>query len=86
MQTWEEKIIERQQGRAEGERRKLIEQICKKLRKEKSPELIAEELEEELEEILRICDVANAYAPEYDCDEVYAAWSERFVENLSALS
>ena len=86
MQTWEEKIIERQQGRAEGERRKLIEMVCKKLRKNKNPETIAEELEEELDDILRICDVASAYAPEYDCDKVDAAWSERFTENLSPLS
>ena len=83
MQTWEERIIIRQFGRAEGEHRKLIEQVCKKLRKGKTPEIIAEELEEELEEIQCICDVASAYAPEYNLDNVDTAWNERFGEDLS---
>lgn len=48
-----------------------MEQICKKLRKEKSAETIAEELDEAYDTVKRIVDAARACAPEYDCDAVY---------------
>lgn len=73
MQSWEEKIIEREQGRAEGEKRKLIEQVCRKLRKAKQPDMIAEELEEETTKIQEICQIAARFAPEYDERNVFAA-------------
>ena len=57
--------------REEGQEKKLIEQVCKKLRKDKSPELIAEELEEEEFTIKEICEKAKKYAPEYDIDKIY---------------
>lgn len=57
--------------REEGQEKKLIEQVCKKLRKDKSPELIAEELEEEESVIKEICEKAKKYAPEYDIDKIY---------------
>ena len=62
-------------GRFEGENRKLTEQVCKKLKKGKSPEVIADELEEEMEQIQNICKAAFLYAPDYDCDKVYDAWN-----------
>ena len=62
------------EGKLEGEERKLVELVCKKLRKEKSAEVIAEELEEEPEKIQSICEAAVACAPEYECDKVYQAW------------
>ena len=58
----------------EGENRKLVEQVCKKMRKDKTPETIAEDLEEEMEKIHGICEIAAACAPDYDCDKVYDAW------------
>lgn len=64
----------KEEGRIEGADLKLIEQICKKLQKSKSPETIAEELEEELTTILEICNAANLFAPDYDCKKIYAAW------------
>ena len=67
----------RQEGKLEGEESKLIEQVCKKLRKNKSAAVIAEELEEEQERIESICEAAKAYAPEFDCDKVYQAWKGR---------
>lgn len=76
MQSWEEKIIEREQGRAEGEVMKLVKQICKKLRKAKSTALIAEELEEQPERIEKICRLAEKFAPEYDEREVFLAWQK----------
>ena len=63
-------------GIFEGENRKLTEQVCKKLKRGKTPEIIAEELEEELEQIKSICKAAFLYAPEYDCDKVYDAWNK----------
>lgn len=56
---------------------KLVELVCKKLRKEKSAEVIAEELEEETEKIQSICEAAIAYAPEFECDNVYQAWKTK---------
>ncbi len=61
-------------GKLEGERWKLVELVCKKLRKGKTPEIIAEELEEERDIIQSICDVAVPFAPDYECEEVYNAW------------
>lgn len=62
-------------GRIEGEKLgcqiKLIEQICKKLKKGKTPEIIAEELEEDISVIEQICKIAEAYAPEYDSNKIY---------------
>ena len=58
-------------GRAEGEYKKLISQICRKLEKGKSLELIAEEVEEPLEKVMCICDTAAKYAPGYDVDLIY---------------
>ena len=66
-----------ERGRTQGENRKLIEQVCRKLKKEKTPDIIAEELEEDLEKIQSICETASAFAPDYDCDEVYKAWEEK---------
>lgn len=60
----------REDGRAEGELRKLIEQICKKLVKGKSPETIAKELEEDMAVILPICKKAEAFAPQYDSGKI----------------
>lgn len=61
-------------GITQGEERKLIEMVCKKLRKEKTPDIIADELEEELEIIQSICKVAVTFAPEYKCSDVYKVW------------
>ena len=62
-------------GVKRGMDQKVIEQSCRKLRKGKTPEVIAMELEEGLELIQRICQTASRFAPEYDFDQVYGAWS-----------
>ena len=56
--------------REEGETRKLIQLVCKKLKKNKSPEVIADELEEELTVIMKICDEAKRCEGEYDVDYI----------------
>ena len=66
------------QGINQGEKRKLVSLVCKKLIKGCSVEEIADMLEEETELIQKICDVAERYAPEYD---VEAIWREYDKEN-----
>lgn len=46
MQEWEEKVIEKKKAREEGEMFRLISQVQKKIQKNKSLKMIAEELEE----------------------------------------
>ena len=60
----------RAEGRAEGNIEKLIVQICKKLKKGKSIEVIADDLEEEISAIEPVCQVAEQFAPEYDWQKV----------------
>lgn len=65
------------EGQKHGEEYKLIEQSCRKLKKGKRPEQIAEELEEDLKVIEEICRAAQPFAPDYDSQSVYQAWRER---------
>lgn len=58
-------------GRSQGENRKLIEQVQRKLRKKKTPEIIAEELEEPLENVERICEAVEKCGLEADPQEIY---------------
>ncbi|MBD5549581.1 MAG: transposase [Lachnospiraceae bacterium] len=70
----EKKGIERgiEQGIPTGEFRKMLSQVCKKMKKNQSPEKIAEELEEEISAIEPIVNAAKKYAPDYDIDSVFA--------------
>ena len=67
-----EQGIERgiEQGIEQGIERKLIELVCKKMRKGKSPEIIAEELEEGPEIVQKIYETASSLAPDYNFDDV----------------
>ena len=65
------------EGKLEGKDQMLVEQVCKKLKKEKQVEIIAEELEVETEKIKSICEAAKACAPEYNYEKVYQVWSEK---------
>ena len=75
MQLWEEKVYERlegrEEGRIQGENYKLISMVVRKLKKNKTEAVIAEELEESLEFIHQICNAAKKYAPEYDIEKIY---------------
>ena len=57
--------------REEGFEEKLISQICRKLQKNKLPEVIAEELEEDLSHVEEICEIAKQFAPDYDTMQIY---------------
>ena len=61
------------QGIAQGEIQKLVSQVCRKLQKGKTAAVIAEELEEEPMLVDQICEVAEAFAPVYDAEEIYKA-------------
>lgn len=60
-----------------GELSKLVKQVCCKLIKNKTPEIIADELEEDLETIQHICKIAASYAPDYNVKEI----SENLLNN-----
>ena len=62
---------ERAEGRIEGRTEGLVAQVCRKLRKKKTVEVIAEELEEDIEDIRAICETAQAFAPDYDEEKVF---------------
>ena len=58
----------------EGLTQGQIELVCKKLRKGKSIEIIADELEEEVDAIRPIYELARSFEPEYNSEEVVDAW------------
>ena len=58
-------------GEVIGENRKLLSQICKKLRKHQSVEMIADALEEDVTVIQKICNMIDPLAPDYDEEKVY---------------
>ena len=63
-------------GEEKGEIKKLIEMVCKKIRKGKSPETIAEELEEDYSSVLSIYHAAEKCMPACDCDKIYELLKE----------
>ena len=67
----------REEGRLVGEEQLLFRLICTKLKKGKTPEVIAQELEEDLSPIRSICEAAEEFAPEYDWKEVYEKWKSK---------
>ena len=67
----DERNAGREEGREEGAYRKLVENICKKLRKGREEAQIADELEEDEQVIHEICTVAEKYSPEYEFQKLY---------------
>ena len=53
-----------------GEEKKLIEQICKKMKKNLSAKEIANILEEDVKIVQRIYDTARPFAPDYDIEKI----------------
>ena len=68
------KIIGQEIGKEIGKESFRIELVCKKLRKGKSWEEIADELEADAALIRSICELASSFAPEYDSKMVIDAW------------
>ena len=59
------------QGRAEGELKEAIRLILIKIKKQQSPEQIADFLELDLNFVKAVCQVAAPMAPDYDLDKIY---------------
>ncbi len=79
-----EKKLSYEEGRSDGRLYILIEQIARKLRKGKSAEIIADELETDISQVVRICEAARAFAPEYDAGQIFAALQDRTESGGSA--
>ena len=87
MHTWmrEQHIREeareegREEGRKEGSEEKVLSQICRKLRKGKSLEQIADELEEDISDIEPLYEVAQTFAPNYNEEQVFEAYKSMHV-------
>ena len=62
---------ERREGRIEGEEKKIVNLVCKKIKKGKSLSVIADELEDDVDRIEPIYHAALQCAPEYDCNKIY---------------
>ena len=58
--------IGREEGLKEGRLATLISLTCRKLVKGKDVQTIADELEEDVDLIDQICNIEEAYAPDYD--------------------
>ena len=63
-----------QAGREEGDIKRILTLICKKLVKGKSLEDIADDLEEKIDDIRPMYEVAVAFSPDYDVEKVYEAY------------
>ena len=59
------------QGRAEGELKEAIRLILIKIKKQQSPEQIADFLELDLNFVKTVCQIAAPMAPDYDLDKIY---------------
>ena len=59
------------EGLIEGKLKKLIKQIICKIKKDKSIEIISDELEEDVDTVKRIYNIAIKHAPEFDVDAIY---------------
>ena len=63
-------------GEKRGQNYKLVSLVCRKLRKGKRPEVIAEDLEEDLNLIKIICQAAERFAPGYEEEKVFMECSK----------
>lgn len=71
MKWFDEVRYIKKDARREGKEKLLIEQVCKKLIKGKTIEVIADEIEEDFDIVNNIVRVANGFMPEYDIDKIY---------------
>ncbi len=63
-------------GEKRGQNYKLVSLVCRKLRKGKRPEVIAEDLEEDLDLIKAVCQAAERFAPGYEEKKVFMECSK----------
>lgn len=65
-----------EEGREEGRCKHLIEIVCKKIKKNKAPSVIADELEEELAAVEEVVMIQKRLGT-YDIQEIYEALQEK---------
>lgn len=65
------KRLGQQIGKQQGQQLKVVQQICKKIKKGKTIEEIADDLEENPADIRDIYETALQFAPDYDCELIY---------------
>lgn len=76
----QEKILQfryeegKEEGKVEGGLLKLLSLICRKLKKGKSLEQIADELDEDISEIQPLYEMCLPFAPDYDAERIYEVW------------
>ena len=63
-----------QAGREEGDIKRILTLICKKLIKGKSLEDIADDLEENIDDIRPMYEAALAFSPDYNAEKVFEAY------------
>lgn len=63
-------------GELKGETKTIISQVCRKIAKNKSVDIIADELEEDISVIQPIYDIAIECAPDYNCEKIYQLLKE----------
>ena len=66
----------REEGKKEGRCLNVINAVVKKMRKGKTPSVIADELEEDKAMISAIYQIAERFAPEYDTDAIYKEYAK----------
>ena len=64
----------------EGREERLVELICKKLRKGKDVPQIADEVEEDEIRVKMICDIAERFEPDYETEKVFEAVQKELIE------
>ena len=70
-------------GKAEGEDKLLIGQICRKLLKGKDIDIIIDEVESEDDErIQTMIDIAEKYAPDYEAEKVFEEYIKTVKERI----
>lgn len=69
-----------EESREEGSEKRLIDLICKKLRRGKDVPQITDEVEEDQIRVQMIYDIAERFAPDYDSKQVYEALRKEMAE------
>ena len=73
-------LFYKEEGREEGREERLVDQICKKLRKGKDVPQIADEVEEDEIRVKMICDIAERFEPDYETEKVFEAVQKELIE------
>ena len=68
----------RREGIEIGKEAKLIEIVCRKLRKGKTVDVISNELDEDVMLVNNICNIASSFAPNYDEEKILDKYLDEY--------